>query len=229
MTDATIQGVVFDLDGTLYTLAAPKLRMTFSMVSDLALLRRLSAARRCLRGQDFGDQEGLRTALASRLGHLAGLPASRALHWYEERFYPTFVDMLRRAGSLRPGLDSLLLRLRLRGVKTAVYSDYDEIAPRLRALNLREDAFDELVSAESFGVVKPASAPLLALLQKWGLPPQRVVMVGDREDLDACSAAECGVQYLGLGRFPASLVGPRSWHSVMKRLDVSTQGHRREP
>ncbi|MCU0662419.1 MAG: HAD family hydrolase [Myxococcota bacterium] len=229
MTEAAIQGVIFDLDGTLYTLVAPKLRMTFALAADLKLLRRLSAARKSLRGQSFGDTVALRTALSSRLSQMCGLPASRVLVWYEERFYPAFVEMLRESGTSRPGLDALLLRLRLRGVRIAVYSDYDMIGARLGALGLRLEDFDDLVSAEAFGVVKPSSEPIKALLQKWGLPAKRVVMVGDREDLDAPSAAQCGLHYYGLGTFPSSLVGPRSWHSVMKRLDLATQGFRREP
>lgn len=223
MIAAAVQGVVFDLDGTLYTLTAPKLRMTYALAGDLRLLRRLSASRKTLRGKHFANREELLTALADRLGHSAGLPASHALEWYEHRFYPAFTEMLSQNAQLRPGLGALLRRLRLRGVRIGVYSDYDAIPARLSAIGAAVEEFDDLISAEAYGVVKPAAAPLLSLTQKWGLAAQRVVMVGDRKDLDAQSAVLSGLQYIGLGNIPSRLFGSGSWHSVMKRLDLMTQ------
>ena len=60
---AKTEGVIFDLDGTLYALPGLRLRLTWRLRRELRLLRRFTAARRALRGREFGDAAGLRQAL----------------------------------------------------------------------------------------------------------------------------------------------------------------------
>jgi FMN phosphatase YigB (HAD superfamily) len=189
--------VIFDLDGTLYTVRLMRLRMTVALRSSLGLLRQLGPSRRALRGAELADGAAVRGALHAELARRAGTTAERAEAWYEGSFMPAFVELLRRHGRVRPGLVALLEGVRRRGVRTAVVSDYGRVSERLVALRIDPALFDDLVAAEDHGVLKPSGIPLTAVVRRWDLPPSDVIAVGDREDLDAASARAAGMEFLG--------------------------------
>ncbi len=213
MTGRAARAVIFDLDGTLYTLRLMRLRMALSLLSSVGLLRQLGPARRALRGAVFSDRAALLASLHEELGRRAGTSAERARAWYEDRFLPAFVELLRRRGRLRPGLVPLLGRLRERGVRTAVVSDYGRVAERLTALRLDPGLFDDLVAAEDHGVLKPSAVPFEALALRWRLDPGEVIAVGDREDLDAASARAAGMGFVGV----------RDWLSASSAIEARTE------
>lgn len=199
MNRRAARGVIFDLDGTLYSLRLMRLRMALALAPSVGLLRQLGPTRRALRGATFADRAALLSALAAELARRAGTTEERAAAWYDGRFMPAFVELLRRAGRVRPGLAGLLRRLRERGVRTAVLSDYGRVGERLDALRIDRGLFDDLVAAEDHGVLKPSGAPFGAVARRWGLAPGDVVVVGDREDLDAASARAAGMEFVGAG------------------------------
>lgn len=217
-----IKGVVFDLDGTLYSLWGKKMRLSFALWKNIGLLRRVSAARNRLRGVEFSSGETLRRAFCQEISRLSGADTDDVSHWIETQFYPAFIHLLGTKAHVRPGLIPLLERLASRRVFTAVVSDYGRVSERLRALRIDPQLFDEIHSSEDFGALKPSPAPLVALAQKWGVEPGRIVVVGDREDLDAECAKAAEMQYLGVAeralgkRLPD---GYLEWQSAVERLD----------
>jgi FMN phosphatase YigB (HAD superfamily) len=210
---ATTEGVIFDLDGTLYVLSGLRLRLTWRLRGDLRLLRHFSAARKTLRGREFGGAAGLREALGLELGRLAGVPPRLAAAWYEERFLPELVRLLADRARFRPGLREALIRLREGGVRLGVVSDHPRIDDRLAAIGLDPGLFDDRAASEEFGVLKPSALPFSALARKWGVEPGAMIVVGDRLDLDAASAGAAGMGFVPAG----------DW----RRLDGS--GTRKEP
>ena len=217
-----IRGVVFDLDGTLYTLPGQKIRMSFVLWKSLDLLRRLSSARGALRGKEFESRDALRGAFCEELARRSHEKPERVSEWVETQFYPAFIQLLNVRGKVRSGLHGLLSRLAARGIHTAVVSDYSLVSERLEALGIDINLFEEIYSAEDFGVLKPSPSPLLALARKWEIEPDRVVVVGDREDLDAECARAAGMRFLGVrGRslWKRAPVGFFEWQSAVERLD----------
>jgi HAD superfamily hydrolase (TIGR01549 family) len=216
VTGRRIQGVIFDLDGTLYSLSAQRLRMALKLWNEINILRHVSEVRSQLRGRPFDTKIALKAAFFEELGRRARVSTERAESWYENRFFKSFVELLAGPARLRPGLFDLLSRLKGRDVKLAVVSDYDHMDERLGALGSPLDAFDDVLSAEDFGALKPSPRPLEALAEKWGIEPGALLVVGDRSDLDEKSAGAAGMGFLGIGE--AFL----SWQEAVKLLDART-------
>jgi FMN phosphatase YigB (HAD superfamily) len=201
MSGERIRGVVFDLDGTLYTLPMMRLRMTLALWRSVPLLSRLTAARRDVRGENFGSRDELIAALYNAIARRANTSIERATEWYESEFMPAFVALLARRAVVRPGLPALLGRLRERGVRTAVISDYARVKERLEALKIDPALFDDLVASEEHGVLKPSEIPFEAVAKRWGLAPAEILVVGDRKDHDEGSALLAGMDFAWAGKW----------------------------
>jgi len=194
----TIEGVIFDLDGTLYSLSALKVRMTFVLLRSLSVLRRLSRARKFIRPREFVDGRELERAFCTEIARRSGITLPQAEAWYRDEFLQTFVALLGRYGQRRPGLLELLARLRMGGVKLAVVSDFPLVAERLKALGIPPEAFHDLASSEEIGSLKPAPRSLLVVAQRWGLDPATILVVGDRPNLDEDCARAARMEFLGI-------------------------------
>ncbi len=193
-----IQGVIFDLDGTLYQLSLMKLRMSLMLWTSLKFLRNMSAARQVVRRDVFADRDALRNRLFGELARLTGAPASATQRWYDDVFMPAFVRLLERHARVRQALPTLLGDMRAAGVKLAVVSDFGLVPERLSALRIPVALFDVLLSAEETGVLKPHPHPLRAVSERWRLSPEQILMVGDRDDLDGACARAAGMTFLGV-------------------------------
>jgi len=195
-----LRGVIFDLDGTLYVQPwYMKPLAALLLVRDIGILRHMTAARDSLRGREFEGRETLLAAFHEELGRRAGLGPMGAARWYEQRFTPAFLSILRSSCSVRPGLVEVLSGLRSRGIRTAVLSDYGVVAERLAALRIPASLFDDLASAEDSGALKPSPRPFLDTARRLGLDPDRVLVVGDRDDLDGLGARSAGMSFLPAG------------------------------
>lgn len=220
MDTSILRGVVFDLDGTLYEppwLMKP--RVALMLWRDVSILRHVVGARDWLRRREYDGREALLDAFYSELGRRAGLGAASAGEWYERRFIGAFLHVLGRQARARPGLTSLLHGLRERGVRTGVLSDYGRVAERIESLRIPVTLFDDLCSAEDSGALKPSPRPFLMCARNLGLEPARVLVVGDRDDMDGKGARAASMPFLCLGRRGAARrPGLRSWEGVTALL-----------
>jgi phosphoglycolate phosphatase len=94
---------------------------------------------------------------------------------------------------LYPQVREVLAVLRARGCKLAVVTNkegrYTDTVLRVHGL---QDAFDVVVSGDSFVVKKPDPTSVLDCLQRWGLKPSQALFVGD-SSIDAATARNAGV------------------------------------
>ena len=219
--------VLFDLDGTLYSMRALKIRLTMGLWRDLAILRQLEPSRRQLRGQSFPTGERYYEALFGELASRSGLSKEAAGGWYRDRFIPCFIRQLARHATVRSGLTALLQRLRDQGAGLAVFSDYGWVAERLQALGISPALFDILMSTEELGALKPSPAAIQLVRQRWGLKRTAVLVVGDRQDRDGESARAAGVAYLqvptGLTAWPRTQ-GQMSWQQARRAMEEFSSG-----
>jgi FMN phosphatase YigB (HAD superfamily) len=202
---AFIRGVVFDLDGTLYNQRV----LRAAMATELALLpltspvqgwRRLRALAAYRRAQEalrhqatVGSDDQL--TIASRE---AGLPLEEARQLIAEWMIDRPLKYLRfcRARGLVPLLNFLAGAC----VRLAVLSDYSP-REKLRALGVA-DRFSPVLCATDpgIGAFKPNPRGLLQVCRAWRLDPAEVLVVGDREDVDAQGAAAAGMPCVIVGR-----------------------------
>ena len=216
-------GVVFDLDGTLYTISGLGLHISLGMLTALRPLRPLFRVRAEMRDHDYGDLETFKQVFAEKLAEKSGLSPEQARNWYDNRFMVRFAAVLQKRGRVRPNLLPLLEGLRNRGVRLGVVSDFGGVPERLTALGIPLELFDDTEAAENFGVMKPTAVPFRRLAERWGIPTDRLLLVGDRVDHDQGCAQLLDVPFLGIENkknFGASFY---PWESVSRMLSAVGQ------
>jgi FMN phosphatase YigB (HAD superfamily) len=196
---STLQAVVFDVDGTLYDGAALRRTMLAELLLHCAgdprrlpILRTLQVYRR--EREHLADEEALDISRlqyerpAHRLGMSPGEVRRTVDPWIHER------PLRHLARNRIPGTRRLFGRLRNRGQKIAILSDYPA-ASKLAALDLRAD---RTVCATDPGIdrLKPHPAGLVFLLDELGLSPGECLLIGDRDDRDGEVARRLGAPFL---------------------------------
>jgi len=184
----TLQGVIFDLDGTLGdTLAAC-----------------FVAFRRALKG--FSQREYTDDEIAARFG-----PSEEGMirRLVPDRWEPclraylaAYRECLPEHARPIPGMKDALHLLRTRGVTLAVVTGKGphSAAVTLKHLDLA-DSFDMVETGSPEGSVKPVA--IRKVLARWGVVPRQVAYVGDApSDMEA--AREAGVIPLGAAWLPTT-------------------------
>ncbi|MCG7601989.1 phosphoglycolate phosphatase [Halomonas sp. McH1-25] len=177
-----IRLVTFDLDGTLID-SVPDLAVAVDAV--LAEHGHPAAGEERVAGW-VGN--GSRTLVERALRHASGQePDTRML----DRAHDAFLYHYGRAPSERtrlfPGVREALAALHDRGLTLAIITNKPHafIAPILEALEL-DGYFDYAVGGDSLAQKKPDPAPLLHVAERFSIPPQACLMVGDsRHDVEA--------------------------------------------
>ena len=193
-----IKGVLFDLDGTLYS--QPRLRML--MVKEMVLYYVLHPTRIGQLRILFHFRR-LRDRHEFRGGNIANtqyeLTATRLS--VREEYVRTVVDKWIMVEPLKhlskckfQDVDLVFAGLKRRGKGIAIVSDYP-VREKLQSLGL---AADVLVCATDPDVdcFKPNPKGLLVAAAKLGLSPQECLVVGDRDEKDGEAAKAAGMSYL---------------------------------
>jgi FMN phosphatase YigB (HAD superfamily) len=202
-----ILGVAFDVDGTLYHQWPLRVMLVGMMAVAYAVrprhLRRVVAVVRAYRrAQEIlrrppatrgaptpgGLDRAQRTAAARLSGEPIDVVTTIVREWFQRRPLPLLPLVRRR------GLRRTLRRLQQAGCRLAVYSDYPA---RTKLESLGIDAFFPVVMTAGdpqIDALKPSPRGFLATAAAMGLPPGRVLYVGDRGSVDGVGAACAGMK-----------------------------------
>lgn len=175
--------VVFDLDGTLVDSASDIAEAVNRTLADWSLPRVEEAA---IRGW-IGD--GARALVASAFAH-----AGKAVDLDEVMpgFMVHYAECLLLYPTVYPGVVETLRALRERGVAVAVCTNKPErfVRPLLDALDLG-GYFEVIVGGDTLPERKPSAAPLLHVVDRFGLQVSQCLMVGDSAtDVQTAAAAD---------------------------------------
>lgn len=192
-----IDAVIFDLDGTIYNKKKLTGRIIRGELDRLHILSREQAVRKEIKGISFGTPEAFYDEFFRRMaaGQLL-LTEKVARNWYFHHYMPTMVRVLHLLYNVEPWAKELALALRRAGKQVVVYSDYGCVKEKLQALGIDEAYFDFAFDAPSLGGLKPCKESMEKVIAAVGVPANRCLMIGDRDDTDGESARAVGANYL---------------------------------
>lgn len=94
-----------------------------------------------------------------------------------------------------PGVKDFIERLKSKGIKTAVYSDYDS-EEKMRSMGLDVD-FQISSTHPKVNSFKPLPRGLLVVLEALGVKEKdECLFIGDRQELDGVCAENAGIPFL---------------------------------
>jgi putative hydrolase of the HAD superfamily len=198
------KAVIFDTDNTLYAYHGPHAKAT-AAVED-------KAAR--LLGVEVGHVRAAftqaRAAIKQRLGATAS-SHSRLLYFQrgiellgrktqllltldlEQTYWRTFLANC----ELYSGVREFVMALRSSGIGTAIVTDLtSQIQFRKIIYFGLDDGFDYVVTSEEAGADKPQDAPFRLAIDKLGLDPSQIWMIGDNPASDMVGARKFGIATL---------------------------------
>lgn len=205
----TILCVLFDIDDTLYDhtfasqAALRAVTIAENSLADTAFQPLLTANMRILEvlhPEVLAGRMTLDDARVERFRQLLaqfGGDASRAA-----AMAAAFQDAYELHERLVPGVEQLLPRLRMFGVRLGIVSNnsLERQTGKLRRLGISE-LFDDLVVSDEHGVAKPDPRLFEVALKRIGRAAADSVHVGDRWDLDVVGARDAGVLPVWFNRF----------------------------
>lgn len=191
-----VDAVAFDLDGTLLDTIHDLAAAVNRLLAERGLGALPKATIRDLVGKGMANL--LTRALAK-----AGAPVGGAeeLAPILARYQQIYGELLGEETHLFPDVETSLARLRGAGVGLAVVTNKATrfVRPHLACAGI-EAYFDVVIGGEDAPAKKPDPAPLLLAAQRLGVPPGRLLMVGDSgNDVDAARAAGCPVLVVPYG------------------------------
>lgn len=199
--------VSWDVDGTLYSLAAMATTVTWLTIKGVLSfdIRRIASDWRTL--HQFRHQ-------MDRVRSKGGtMPKNSHVSWQtrisiEKRWYG---EAIRRVG-LREGVRDAQSKIRDSGLLQIVVSDY-HCSYKLEALGL-ENAFDHVYAGEELGYLKPSPALFGAVADELHVDPHQILHIGDRRERDGIAASGAGCSVLILGE------NFRSFPGLIKSLRI---------
>lgn len=209
---------LFDLDGTLYDQPQLRRRMALELFPAIALnpmrIReaRILSAFRNLREERRSERKcRLESAQYQWTAERLRVDESQVRTVVEEWI---FARPLKHLADCRPpGLAELFDRLRNRGIKIGVFSDYP-VTEKLSALNLHPDVY---ASATDPGIdcFKPDPSGLQSLCKMLNVEPSDCLHMGDRDEIDDVCARAFGCDSIILPAHRARNLGRKATYDLM--------------
>lgn len=194
-----VGAVAFDLDGTLLDTIHDLAAAVNMLLQEMGYPPLPKATVRNLVGK--GMPNLVRRALASASGVPLVAVDDEAVSAAFVRYQAHYATLLGRESVPYPGVREGLERLAATGIPMAVITNKASrfLRPHLDLADLTH-FFRILVAGDDLPTKKPAPGPLLHVAAAFGLPPARLLMVGDSiNDAQAARAAGCPVLMLPYG------------------------------
>ncbi len=199
---SSIKAVCLDVDGTLYNQTSLRILMTGFLfkewlggrigMRELQILRSFRKSREELRQLGMVENLDARTLMmtAQRNNCSIGEVEGTVQRW----FYDASRPILSFLADDR--LPQMFQRLRLRGYRLAIFSDYP-VKSKLEALGIPLNLFDTVVEAGEAGVsaLKPHPNGFREVCRRLNLPSRAVLYVGDRLLVDGGGARSVGMPF----------------------------------
>ena len=199
---ASVRAICFDLDGTLYQKTPLRVRMGIILLREWVSgrvstrdLRAIKAFRRNKeRARSLGACHDLDVQILAATSKETSCSIERVSALVDQWIYQIPLSVL---PVLRdPELPRMLERLRHRGYRLGVYSDYP-VRAKLEALDLPLSLFDVLIESEDpeVNALKPHPKGFEVISRRLNLEPGAILYIGDRDSVDGIGARSVGMQF----------------------------------
>jgi len=184
-----IDAVAFDLDGTLYPNYRLYVRLVPFILREHKLLRAMGKARDTLRS---AAHEGRFYDLQARfMAEILNDDPESVKDRTERLIYRGWEEFFKQI-KLFPHVEETLEAFRSAGLKTALLSDFP---PEIKLSHLGlADGWDAVLCSERAGRLKPAPESFRVLSQTLGVPPARILYVGNSVKYDVVGATGAGMK-----------------------------------
>jgi phosphoglycolate phosphatase len=194
-----VSAIALDLDGTLLDTIHDLAAATNALLAELGYAPLPKDAIRALVGKGIANL--LQRALALASGVPADAIGADALADALPRYQRHYGAVLGRETRPFPGMDEGLARLRAMGFPLAVVTNKAArfVQPHLEHAGIAGH-FALVIGGDTLATRKPDAGPLLHVAAAFGIPPARLLMVGDSiNDVESARAAGCPVLVLPYG------------------------------
>jgi putative hydrolase of the HAD superfamily len=189
-----IEGVAFDLDGTLYPNYRFNVRLLPFLLKEWRLLSAFGKARKIIRREqeisptprtDFYEYQADKTA------KVLGVQPQSMQERIERLIYKGWEPLFKKVKLYEHSVETLAA-LRKAGYKLGLMSDFP---PETKLENLGiSGIWDAVLCSENFGVIKPHSLPFTELASAMSLPCEKILYVGNSYSYDVVGAARVGMK-----------------------------------
>jgi putative hydrolase of the HAD superfamily len=189
-----IEGVAFDLDGTLYPNYRFNVKLLPFLLKEWRLLSAFGKARKIIRQEqeisplprvDFYEYQADKTA------KVLGVQPQPMRERIERLIYKGWEPLFKKVKLYDHSVETLAA-LRKAGYKLGLMSDFP---PETKLENLSiSGIWDTVLCSENFGVIKPHSLPFIELASAMSLPCEKILYVGNSYSYDVVGAARVGMK-----------------------------------
>ncbi|MDR2897680.1 MAG: HAD family hydrolase [Spirochaetaceae bacterium] len=189
----SISAVAFDIDGTLYPNWRLYIRIIPFFLANLRLYMHYSAVRKILhRTAPLPDFYAYQAILLAERLHISPKEARELI---TSKVYDKLAVYFKKVKPYQ-NVEETFLRFRKAGLKLAILSDFPPEQKGdiwgVRGLS------DVVLGSEECGALKPSSYPFGILSQELGIPPERILYVGNsiRSDIEGARSAGMKTAYI---------------------------------
>jgi HAD superfamily hydrolase (TIGR01549 family) len=189
-----IEGVAFDLDGTLYPNYRLRLKIIPSILKELRLVAAFGMARGVIRREQETSpiiQNDFYQYQAGVVAKIMSVPAGTIKEKIDASIYKAWETPFKNI-KLFKGAKETIEALRKAGFKLGLLSDFPP-ETKLEYLGL-DGLWDAVLCSESFGAVKPHPLSFKELAAAMSLPPEKILYVGNSRAYDVAGANRAGMK-----------------------------------
>jgi putative hydrolase of the HAD superfamily len=189
-----IEGVAFDLDGTLYPNYRLNVKLIPFILKEGRLLAAFGRARKIFRAEQENSpcpQDGFYERQAEIIAKILDVPPQPLKEKIDLLVYRGWEPLFKTV-KLFNWAAQTLTGLKEAGYKLGLLSDFPP-ETKLEYLKI-SDFWDAVLCSERYGVLKPHPLSFTRLAQAMSLPPEKILYVGNSHPYDVTGANRAGMK-----------------------------------
>lgn len=212
-----IEGIAFDLDGTLYPNHRFNTMLLPFVLKETRLLAAFGRARQVLRKEQempdfepFKTEDSFYSCQAEIVAKILGKPPAVVQEIIDRLIYKGWEPLFKKVKLYNNAIETLAA-LKGAGYKLALMSDFPT-ETKLEYMGLKNfpdsqtGIWDAVLCSEHCGALKPHPLPFIKLAGAMSLPPEKIMYVGNSRSYDVAGAARTGMKtaWIKPALFPGS-------------------------